>query len=177
MPLKLWFELLLLLLGRFQIYVIFEHFHCDIRSNVNPHPCITKRLSARGMVHTTFLSFSTIWHNYLASSIMLGLRPNLYFFWSSVLVRSSQIQSNINVTELLEWGALWFLDQVGCSRQTNSILQLASETAPVSVITCLLHQLPHPLRYCSKYTQMPRGPSFLILAIPSINLPFSLPFS
>lgn len=130
------------------------------------------------MVHITLVhSFNTTWHNCLTSSIMLGLRANFYSFWSSVWVESPQIQLAMNITELLEWPALWFLDQICCSRETNTILQLASETAIVSMIPCLLPQLPHPLRYCSKYTQIPRGRSLVILAVLSIILPFPPPFS
>jgi len=59
---------------------------------------ITKHLIVRGMVHMTlFRSFIKC----LMSSIMLHLRTNLYYFSSSILVRSSEIWSTINVTNFL----------------------------------------------------------------------------
>lgn len=59
---------------------------------------ITIHLIIRGMVHMTlFPSFI----KYLMSSIMLHLRNNLYYFSSSILVRSSDIWSTINITDFL----------------------------------------------------------------------------
>lgn len=141
-------------------------FHCDIRSSIIPQPHITRCLTAGGMVHTTFFhGFNPTWHNCLTSSIIFGLRPNLYSFWSSVLMRPPQNRLTTKVTELLEWPALWFL---------NTTSQFASEPAIESMIPRLLCQLLAPLVVLQQYTQMPRGPSFVVL-VPSIILSFPPP--